>query len=40
MAQAVFFEQQQPSMPADITALTEALPARDGATDPVGEGRI
>jgi hypothetical protein len=40
MAQATFFEQQPPSMLADIGALTEALSARDGATDPMREGRV
>jgi len=40
MAEAIFFEQQPPSMLADIIALTEALSARHGATDPMGEGRI
>jgi hypothetical protein len=40
MAQATFFEQQPPSMPADVAALTEALLARDGASDPMGEGRV
>jgi hypothetical protein len=40
MAQATFFEQQSPSMPADIAALTEPPLARDGATDPMGEGRV
>ena len=40
MAQATFFEQQSPLMLADIAALTEAPLARDGATDPKGEGRI
>jgi len=40
MAQARFFKQQPPSMPADIAALMEAPLARDGATDPKGEGRI
>jgi hypothetical protein len=40
MAQATFFEQQPPSMPADIAVLTEAPLARDGATDPVGEERV
>jgi len=40
MAQATFFERQPSSMLADIAALTEALSARGGATDPVGEGRI
>jgi hypothetical protein len=39
MAQATFFEQQPLSMPADIAALTEFL-ARDGASDPMGEGRV
>jgi hypothetical protein len=40
MAQATFFEHQLPSMPADTAALTEALFLRDGATDPMGEGRV
>jgi hypothetical protein len=40
MAQATFFEQQLSSMRADIAALTEAPLARDGATDPKGEGRV
>jgi hypothetical protein len=39
MAQATFFKQQPPSMLADGAALTEAPVARDGATDPKGEGR-
>ncbi|MDR3483472.1 MAG: hypothetical protein P4M05_00980 [Bradyrhizobium sp.] len=40
MEQATFFEQQPPSMLADIPALMEAPLARDGAADPKGEGRI
>jgi hypothetical protein len=40
MAQATFFKQQPPSMLAEIAALTDAPLARDGATDPKGEGRI
>jgi hypothetical protein len=40
MAQATFFKQQPPLMPADLAASTEAPSARDGATDPKGEGRI
>jgi hypothetical protein len=40
MAQATFFKQQLPSMLADGAASTEAPLARDGATDPKGEGRI
>jgi hypothetical protein len=39
MAQATFFEQQPLSMPADIAASTKAPLVRDGATDPIGEGR-
>jgi hypothetical protein len=40
MAQATLFEQQYPSMPADPAASTETPLARDGATDPMGEGRV
>jgi len=40
MAQARFFKQQPPSMLADGAALTEAPLARDGATDPLREGRF
>jgi hypothetical protein len=40
MAQATFFEQQPPSMPANIAALAEAFLARHGASDPMGEGRV
>jgi hypothetical protein len=37
MAQTAFFKQLPPAIPADTAALTEA---RDGATDPKGEGRV
>jgi len=40
MAHTAFFEQLSPSMLAHTAALTEGRSARDGATDPQGEGRI
>jgi hypothetical protein len=40
MTQATFFKQQPPSMLVDTAALTAMRSARDGATDPKGEGRV